>query len=400
MLQKKTLSSAPQTGSSSAASQAAVIDWQWIVGAVVFNRWLVILLTVAITALAVAYVIFRPSVYTATTALEIANLQLKFSPQNEFFADTLADTNFLETQVQILQSEGIALRVAKDLNAIPTQSADDETLEVLRTFQRGLNIERRGVSNVLGVSYSAPDPDRAALIANAFAQSYIADQNLARAEAAQAGTGWLREKLRQVGPKARVLTEALPPKHKSQLRGIFLIAGAAVVGGFIGVGAALLRGLVDGRIRTPEQTTSATGVQCIGIVPDLGYKLRNAKVGDIQTSFSKGEFCVQSAIDRAGIENPVSEFALTLRQTSAVCDEIFSSRGARYLGVISTFPGEGRSMIALNLARSMAASGRRVLLVDCDIYHPSLSQKFASKAVLGNRQFCFVRNVVSRQFCS
>ena len=44
----------------------------------------------------------------------------------------------------------------------------------------------------------------------------------------------------------------------------------------------------------------------------------------------------------------------------------------RIINVVSTFPNEGKSTVALNLAKTYAAQYRNVLLIDCDLRNPSI----------------------------
>lgn len=44
----------------------------------------------------------------------------------------------------------------------------------------------------------------------------------------------------------------------------------------------------------------------------------------------------------------------------------------RVINVVSTFPNEGKSTVALNLAKTYAAQYRNVLLIDCDLRNPSV----------------------------
>jgi capsular exopolysaccharide synthesis family protein len=60
---------------------------------------------------------------------------------------------------------------------------------------------------------------------------------------------------------------------------------------------------------------------------------------------------------------------------------LFSSadEGARTLVVTSTAPGEGKTMIAANLAIGLAQAGQRVLLIDADMRRPRMHDMFHQK---------------------
>jgi Mrp family chromosome partitioning ATPase/capsular polysaccharide biosynthesis protein len=363
---------------------AGGFDWRWMIGAVAYHRNAVIGLTLAFVLLAILHIVFRSPTYTATTALQLTNLRL--SPDNASVAETQPDPTFIETQVQILGSQRIALDVASALKLISPEDPPIEKLKVLTGLQRGLDLDRVGLSNIVRLSFSSSNAEEAARVANEFVNAYVADQNAARVEAAQsAGSGWLHEKLRWVGPRARVLAKAFPPQYKNNFPGRIIVLGAGFVGMLLGIATALLLGSVDRQIRTPEQATAATGVPCFGIIPDIRKQVYQATQSPSEECGHAGSFDVANPVLSAALENPFSSF--TLRHVKASCDECFSGKGLRYLGVTSTFPGEGRSIVASSLALGLAASGRRVLLVDCDTFDAKLSGMYAGSSRFGLTDF-------------
>ena len=66
-----------------------------------------------------------------------------------------------------------------------------------------------GVSNVIEIKYSASDPKRAAEVANALANTYIADQLNAKFEANRTATTWLHERLKDLGQQALTAERAV-----------------------------------------------------------------------------------------------------------------------------------------------------------------------------------------------
>lgn len=360
-------------------------DLRWMISAVLQRRWLIIGFQLVIVALAVLFVFLRAPSYTASTQLQLTNLRLALSREDTFFAETHPDPTFLETQLQIMRSDRVALSVLSNLQLLPADAPLDQRAEALEKLRRGFFVDRAGLSNVVQIVYSASDPELAARIANEFARAYIADQNAARLDAAQAGSSWLRDRLREVGPKARVIAEALPPLHKSNSRGMLIIAVAGMLGGLLGVVGSIAWRIIDQRIAMPEEARAATGGECFGIIPCLPTpakgKVKRKVV--VEEDLGEGNFAAKPPILAYTLDHPLSQAWYTLRNVKAACQDCFGGKGLRYLGVTSTVAGEGRSTVAANLALALAAAKKRVLLVDSDVYNPSLTRQFASENRLG-----------------
>lgn len=90
-------------------------------------------------------------------------------------------------------------------------------------------------------------------------------------------------------------------------------------------------------------------------------------VGEIASSGSKEHIVID-----AGKKTFIAEQFRRLRITLPYIG--IGSKRKRIL-VTSAIAGEGKSFVALNLALSLALTGKKVVLVDCDLNNPSLSSK-------------------------
>lgn len=401
----------PMIGLAGAAPPAdEPIDWRWMLNAVRRRRLSVVVMMILCMAAASAYVVTRTNTYTAQTLLHLTNLKLTFSRDDALFAESLLDPTFLETQMQLMRSEKTAFTVVDTLQLASTEPPEpaggltlwlrdikagyasvvpsqprrgpevDARREAVKALQRGFTVERVGMSNIVTLRYTAPDPDQAARIVNEIARAYVDDQSAARIESAQSASIWLRERLRDVGPKTRIVARALAPTEPSDPRGFLLVGLAGLIGATFGVSGALVRQLFDRTVRTPEQVVAASGAECLGFVPKLKVRrfFRRARRGP----GAEGALPDAPLLSWAA-RNPASSAASTLSHAKVVIDGGVGHAGPRWIGVTSTFPGEGASTVAANLAQLIAARGQRVLLIDCDAANRTLSKTLSPEPRTG-----------------
>jgi len=144
-------------------------------------RWwvalLLLLLTVG-TTLGVSSVL--PRQYTATASIVI---DVKPDPIAGQFAGMLAPS-YMATQVDVIQSDRVARRVVRNLKLADNPQVRSDWLEstggqgdieawIAGRFSPNMDVRPSRESNVISVSYRAPDPGFAAALANAFVQAYI-----------------------------------------------------------------------------------------------------------------------------------------------------------------------------------------------------------------------------------
>ena len=80
---------------------------------------------------------------------------------------------------------------------------------------------------------------------------------------------------------------------------------------------------------------------------------------------------------------PSSRFAESIRSIRFAIDLDPTRTPSKVVGLTSALPDEGKSTIAASLAQVLANSGKRVIVVDCDLRNPSLSATLTPDADAG-----------------
>jgi succinoglycan biosynthesis transport protein ExoP len=188
---------------------------------------LIALTTGICVALGILYLLMTPPSFTAVTTLVIDTRKVQLFQQQSLFSETAVDAGAVETQVEILKSENIALKVIKDLhleddeefgNAGPSligtvlgwifdngqtvQTDNAHVRQAVRIFQTRLGVRRIGLTYVMEVSFRSLDRERSAQIANAVANAYVVDQLEAKYNSARRAGVWLQDRLKELREQA------------------------------------------------------------------------------------------------------------------------------------------------------------------------------------------------------
>lgn len=145
-----------------------------------------------ITAIVVVSLVL-PKKYKGEASVVI---DVKPDPITAFINPSAAMPSFMATQVDILASERVALRVIRDLKLaeIPgireqwmSEGEGKGTIEqyLILFVQNYLDVKPSRESNVINIAFKSQDPNFAAALANAFARAYIATTLELRADPAQ-----------------------------------------------------------------------------------------------------------------------------------------------------------------------------------------------------------------------
>ncbi len=185
--------------------------------------------------------------------------------------------------------------------------------------------------------------------------------------------------------EARFITLATPPQSKSSPRTLLVLAISIFIGAAGGLGAALVRELLDRVIRTTDQVENLLGVECITTLPLLkehSEPTENSKKPDL-AKFGPRTIVRSQEHFWQVVDEPFSRYAEGIRSIKVSIDLAGLTRNNRVIGLTSALPNEGKTTVAANLAQLIALSGKRVVLIDCDLRNPSLTRSLTPSASSG-----------------
>jgi polysaccharide biosynthesis transport protein len=154
-------------------------------------------------------------------------------------------------------------------------------------------------------------------------------------------------------------------------------------GGMLGVGLGTFREIRDRGFRTREQVQSILATECLALVPLLTEGRKRTKAISVAHPIAPRSVCSRPKVMRTIIESPSSPYADAVRSIKVIVDLNSKAKHANTIGVTSCLPNEGKSSVAAAMAALIAQGGARVILVDCDLRHCSLSCELAPTASAG-----------------
>jgi polysaccharide biosynthesis transport protein len=163
-------------------------------------------------------------------------------------------------------------------------------------------------------------------------------------------------------PDARLISQAVPPEepiYPNKVRFLLLgtLGGLAIGGGF-----AFLRESFDRRIRHASAVETLTGIPVFGFVPKVS-RWRGRQPQDYP------------------VTDPQSQFSTALARIHAALRAPHSLDGKQVILITSAQPGDGKTSFCTSLARSLAKSRIRVLVIDADPYRAQVASAFGAPAV-------------------
>jgi succinoglycan biosynthesis transport protein ExoP len=187
--------------------------------------------------LGLSYIAFVPTLYKSSARILLDRSVTKYLQTNKIVDDPTYDEAEIASQVYILSSETIAVPVIRSMNlahdsefvgapdagggpiskavkfakqligwndrADATVDAEAAREEItIENFLKRLTVGREDVANVIGVTFASENPNKAANIANAIADTYIATTLETKLKATKQVSQWLQDRLTELKAQA------------------------------------------------------------------------------------------------------------------------------------------------------------------------------------------------------
>jgi len=326
--------------------------------------WVVALCAIVSFGAAVAYVGRKPNQYTATASLQFTTNSLPSQVAGVGSGQSLDPEGEKNTNVQLVTTTPVALLVLRQLGL-------HETVDELLLQVKASNPQN---DYIVDVTATNGDPNLAAGIANAFVRQYVVysqhqneqqlvkGQQLIEQKAATLPPGDTTDRTNLAGlaqkllllqavasANARVATTTATPSSPSSPKRRTTAIAALIFGTLLGIGLAFLLNLLNSRVASVEEFEELYGLQALAGIPRLSRSAANSREREIELEPFR---ILQNSLSLLAPGHEVK----TVLVTSAV-------------------PGEGKTTVALGLARAAALSGSEVILVEADLRRPSFSER-------------------------
>jgi len=161
-----------------------------------------------------------------------------------------------------------------------------------------------------------------------------------------------------------IIDKALTPRSKFKPKAKTNLIFGTLVGFLLGIALIFLREFLDDSLRSTDEVEHATQLPVLGLIP-----------------LQKG--ATKTRISQQIIKEPRSAISEAIRSLKTTLRFSTQNGAPRTLFFTSAIAGEGKTIIATNLATAYASAGKRVLLIDADLRKPSIHDALGLNNTIG-----------------
>jgi capsular exopolysaccharide synthesis family protein len=334
--------------------------WRW--------KWLFLACMLGLPALAYGLSVSSKTIYQAKVVIQVEPLTV----DSALFGNAQPATTeeVVNNAAGLIQTSGIAQEAARHLAPRPRNP---------RKLLDDITVTPDPEASFVTLRAQASTAQRAAQVANAFANALKTARAQQATERLDRGIDRLQLQLTQLGAdkvqrrqlsqelqhfralkavqdaNAEIVEPAVPPDHRSSPRPLRTTALAVLLALLIGIAAVLLAENIDRRVRRADELEVLTGLPLLSSIPRSAYPGQE-----------------HSHLDEEAFQR------LRANLTYFNIDRSLAS-----VLVTSPVAADGKTTIATNLAKTLARSGKDVILVDADLRRPQVAERLGIKATSG-----------------
>jgi succinoglycan biosynthesis transport protein ExoP len=165
------------------------------------RRRLLIMALVGVTVAvgAFAYLMLQTPRYSATALVMINPRQERVLDSESVVGALPRDSSTIDSEIELLRSPALLNELGQALGMMRRNDPNAPTSEEISTSLAGaIQVRRRGLTYVIEITATSTDAQRAQLIANTYADVYIASQVNARVDTAARANSWLSRRLAEL----------------------------------------------------------------------------------------------------------------------------------------------------------------------------------------------------------
>ncbi len=367
------------------------------------RKWLVLSTAIVLTALALAYSFMKTPMYRASAQL-IYETELNV-------ADPLSTGGYVDpSQMQVeLNSVAVAI-TSPEIIQSAKGSLDADIPMTEYTISSALGVATGGAdSSTVSITAEGPDPSIAARVANAYALAFTAARKSREQARVRRAQEVIQRELDSFGTAAeRASAEYLTLQQRLQdlkileatVTGNFSIIVPAtapkapfspqplrnglvglVAGLILGVALALVLEQFDTRVRNVDEAAAIFAMPVLTHIRKVPSKQLDQQplyvLGDSRSQAAEAVRKLRSNLEFANVDDSLSSLLIT-----------------------SSLQHEGKTLTACNLAISLAAAGKRVVLVDGDLRSPQVHRYLRLNNAVGLSTVLTGRSTLRRTLSS
>ncbi|MCE3271477.1 MAG: epsB [Ramlibacter sp.] len=171
----------------------------------------------------------------------------------------------------------------------------------------------------------------------------------------------------------RLIDDATPPEEPVKPKKALVLALAMLLGLFGGILLAIAKASFFRAIRNPQEIEERTGLHVYSTIP----------LSDTQEKLARKVAQKERGLHILSTVEPNDGAVESLRSLRTTLQFAMLEAANNRILITGATPGVGKSFVSSNLAAVLAATGKRVVLVDADLRKGHLNQYFGMKRVGG-----------------